>query len=166
MDPFTYLITILSLAATILFSTLLRDRKKSDNVASEIKLRKELEKDIQDDAKTDLIRMFLNEIQANLNILNKGYETNKYGNKMYLNLFYKDAYDFSKSSKVYLKFQSNLITTVSSYYGGVDRWNELVKMYEGEERALILQKIYNSQSQHEIDFRKITEDLINLLERE
>ncbi len=165
MDRFTYLVTILGLALTILVSILIKDRNKSD-VVSELELRKGFVQEIQDDAKTDLIRMFLNEVQANLTTLNKGYETNKYGNNMYLNLFFKDAYDFSKSSGVYSKFHPNLITTISSYYGGVDRWNELVKMYEGEERALVLQKIYNVQSQHEIDFRKGTEDVIKLLERE
>ena len=107
----------------------------------------------------------LNEVNYNLDLLNKGYHENKYGRKMFLHRLFRDAFDHAKANDAFRLLSAETQISVSSYYGGVDRMNVLVNRFDGEEVALTLNALYNQQTELEAKLRKATEDLKKLLAR-
>ena len=107
----------------------------------------------------DLKNFILSEVESNEELLDKGYHTDKYGNRTYRHRLFRNAFDNVKFNERFSSFSPTIIKTVSFYYGRIDKWNELVTEQEGEEISLKLQKIFNIQSALETTLRKTAKDL-------
>ena len=104
-----------------------------------------------------------NEVEQNLRLLNKGYTTNKYGHRKYLNRLFRNAFDNALTTELYNSLSATIQKVVSSYYGEINRWNELIDELHGEDKALTLQAIFNQHNALETQLEKASTDLKELL---
>ena len=76
------------------------------------------------------LNSILNEVENNLEILDIGYDTNKWGHRKYLHRLFRDAFDNAKATENFNSLSAPVQKAVSSYYGEIDRWNELVDEHQ------------------------------------
>ena len=112
------------------------------------------------------LNSILNEVENNEELLNKGYDTNKWGHRKYLYRLIRDAFDNAKSTENFNSLSAPIQKALSSYYERIDRWNELVNKHEGEQEAVKLQGIFNKHDALKTTLRKVTDDLKGLLKSE
>lgn len=159
MESFEILFTFLLALATLICGVYLQYRYGllQDRVTR---------REIQLEGKKDLVQLLIVEINDNNRLLKKKHLTNKYGNKMYLQTLFRDGYEIALQSNVYLVLSSDLSTILKYYYDAVNKWNELVDKYEGEEIATTLQQIFNAQTMLKNQIIENTTNILNLLNNE
>jgi hypothetical protein len=121
---------------------------------------------IQSEAIRKLKNSILTEVEYNEELLNEDPYENPYGRKMYLFLLFRDAFESAKSTNYFKYLSSETQRTASSYYGGIDRWNELVDKLDSEQISVVIQRIYSEQSALNTSLKNITIELKELLKSE
>jgi hypothetical protein len=113
-----------------------------------------------------IIDQLTTEVEDNEDLLSQDFTRDRFGNRMYLSIIFRDGYDNVLQLGAYKNLSPDLMTNLKYYYSAVGRWNELVRMYAGEEVALKLQHLFNTQTNLLNNLLKASKDMQVMLTQE